>query len=62
VTVNSDDPAYFGGYIADNFRAVARALPIGADDVLRLCENAARAAFVPDAARADLLARIRAAA
>ncbi|MDT7662756.1 MAG: adenine deaminase [Pseudonocardiales bacterium] len=59
VTVNSDDPAYFGGYIADNFRAVARALPIGADDVLRLCENAARAAFVPDAARADLLARIR---
>jgi adenine deaminase len=62
VTVNSDDPAYFGGYLADNFRAVARALPLGAGDVLTLCENAATAAFVSDTARADLLARIRAAA
>jgi len=62
VTVNSDDPAYFGGYVADNFRAVARALPVGADDVVALCENAARAAFVPPAERDDLVARIRRAA
>jgi adenosine deaminase len=61
VTINSDDPAYFGGYIADNFRAVARALPITAEDVVTLCTNAAEAAFVSDAERAHLLGQIRAA-
>jgi adenosine deaminase len=59
VTVNSDDPAYFGGYIADNFRAACAALPLDAADVVTLCENAALAAFLPDAEKADLLARIR---
>jgi adenosine deaminase len=59
VTVNSDDPAYFGGYVADNFRAVCQALPIGAEVVLVLCENAARAAFLPEAAREALIRRIR---
>ena len=59
VTVNSDDPAYFGGYIADNFRAVCAALPIGADDVVTLAENAAKAAFLPAADRDALVARIR---
>jgi adenosine deaminase len=59
VTVNSDDPAYFGGYLADNFRAISQALPIGPDDVLRLCENAAAASFLPPPQRAALAARMR---
>jgi adenosine deaminase len=39
VTVNSDDPAYFGGYINDNFRAVATALDLSEADLVRLAEN-----------------------
>jgi adenosine deaminase len=62
VTVSSDDPAYFGGYVADNFRAAAEALALDAGDVVRLAENAAEASFLPGGARAELLARIRAAA
>jgi hypothetical protein len=33
VTINSDDPAYFGGYLADNYRATAAALGLSADEV-----------------------------
>jgi adenosine deaminase len=62
VTVNSDDPAYFGGYVADNYRAVAAALDLSAQELVALAENAARAAFVSDADKQALVARIRAAA
>jgi adenosine deaminase len=47
VTVNSDDPAYFGGYIEDNFAAIERDLGLGEDDLKRLAENSFRAAFRP---------------
>jgi len=60
VTVNSDDPAYFGGYMVDNYRAVAAALPIGAPEVLRLAENAVTASWLPEARKAELAAEIRA--
>jgi adenosine deaminase len=62
VTINSDDPAYFGGYIADNYRAVARALPMTADDLVTCAVNAAEATFLPAAGRDALVARVRAAA
>jgi adenosine deaminase len=58
VTVNSDDPAYFGGYISDNYRAVCEALPLTASDVVSLAENAVRASFLPDAEKAGHLAQI----
>ena len=58
VTISSDDPAYFGGYIADNFRAACAALPLDAGDVVVLCGNAARAAFLPAAEQEALIARI----
>jgi adenosine deaminase len=60
VTVNSDDPAYFGGYIADNYRAVAAALPLAAADLVQLAENAVTASWLPAARKAELIARIRA--
>jgi adenosine deaminase len=47
VTVNSDDPAYFGGYIADNFRAVQRALKLDRADVARLARHSFEASFLP---------------
>jgi adenosine deaminase len=47
VTVNSDDPAYFGGYMNSNFMATAEALQLSRDELLQLARNAFTAAFVP---------------
>lgn len=46
VTVNSDDPAYFGGYVEDNFAAIERELGITELELRRLAENSFRAAFL----------------
>ncbi len=62
VTVNSDDPAYFGGYIADNYRAIAEATELSYDELVLCAEHAVRAAFIPDARKHELLARVRVAA
>ena len=62
VTINSDDPAYFGGYIGENYRAIAEALELTADELVPCADNAARASFLPPDAKDALLARIRAAA
>ena len=47
VTINSDDPAYFGGYIGDNFAAVTDALGLTALEAMRLAQNSVEAAFAP---------------
>jgi adenosine deaminase len=47
-TVNSDDPAYFGGYLHDNVAAVTPALDLTADHRRRLAENSFRASFLPE--------------
>lgn len=54
-TVNSDDPAYFGGYVEDNFNAVAAALDLSADDVIALARNSFEASFLPAAEKQRLL-------
>ena len=59
VTIHSDDPAYFGGYLGENFRAVALDLNLGARQLTALCENAIRAAFLPATEKASHLARLR---
>jgi adenosine deaminase len=46
-TVNSDDPAYFGGYMNDNFIATFEALPLGLSHAQRLARNGFAAAFLP---------------
>jgi len=46
VTVNSDDPAYFGGYIAENFTALQEHLGLDDQDIFRLVKNAFQAAFI----------------
>jgi adenosine deaminase len=48
VTVNSDDPAYFGGYLHDNTAAVTAALGLSPADRRRLAENSFRASFLPE--------------
>lgn len=62
VTINSDDPAYFGGYIGENYRATAAALDLSPAELAQVAENAARASFLPANAKAGLLAKIRTAA
>lgn len=57
-TVNSDDPAYFGGYVNDNFRAVAAALGLTRDEIARLARNSFTGAWLTDAEAAPLLAAL----
>ncbi|HYQ55829.1 MAG TPA: adenosine deaminase family protein, partial [Draconibacterium sp.] len=45
-TVNSDDPAYFGGYINANFRAVNEALDLSKEDIVTLAANSFKASFL----------------
>ncbi len=54
VTVNSDDPAYFGGYVTENFLDAQQALGLTRSDVLRLAENAFDASFVDGDRRREL--------
>ncbi len=55
-TVNSDDPAYFGGYMNANFVQTVDALNLTHDDVITLARNSFEASFVSDARRAELMA------
>ena len=58
VTVNSDDPAYFGGYVDDNLAALRTSLGMGDDDLRVLAANSWRAAFVDEDERARRLAEV----
>ena len=49
VTVNSDDPSYFGGYMNDNFIAIAEALDLSSDELKQLAKNSFEASFISDA-------------
>jgi len=58
VTVNSDDPSYFGGYVGDNYLAIIDALDLSADDVVTLARNSILASFLDDEAKRPLLDEI----
>jgi adenosine deaminase len=58
VTVNSDDPAYFGGYVADNLSAVADAFHLEDVEIAKLARNSFVASFLDDAAKQRHLAAI----
>jgi adenosine deaminase len=61
VTVNSDDPAYFGGYVLENYRAAQAALGLTRDDLRLLARNAIEASFLDEPARRALIADLDAA-
>lgn len=58
VTVNSDDPAYFGGYLNDNFIAVADALNLTKEDITQLVRNSFEASFITDGEKRAFLEEI----
>jgi adenosine deaminase len=51
VTVNSDDPAYFGGYVLQNYLAVERGLGLSRSQLIALARNSIEASFLPDPAK-----------
>ncbi len=61
-TVNSDDPAYFGGYVIDNYIAVRDALGLSQAEIVTLAKNSITASFLDDAAKKKWLADIEAVA
>jgi adenosine deaminase len=56
VTVNSDDPSYFGGYINENFIAIQQALALTQNDIATLGRNSFEASFLPDKEKAAAIA------
>jgi adenosine deaminase len=56
VTLNSDDPAYFGGYMNENFRAIQSALDLSASDLRAIARNGFAASFMPDDEKSVALA------
>lgn len=57
-TVNSDDPAYFGGYVADNYLAAAKGRGLGRDDLVTLARNSFLGSFLPTDEISGHLARV----
>jgi adenosine deaminase len=58
VTINSDDPAYFGGYVDDNFAAAQKALGLTRDDIATLAKNSFEASVLEDSEKRRLAAEI----
>lgn len=53
-TINSDDPAYFGGYLNENFEAMQQALELSLQDIYTLVDNAVEGSFASDTRKAEL--------
>ena len=57
-TINSDDPAYFGGYMTENYLGVQQALALGRDEVVQLARNGFDAAFCDEGLKQRYLAEL----
>jgi adenosine deaminase len=59
-TVNSDDPAYFGGYLLENYLATADAVGLTREDIVTLAKNSFAGSFLTDAEKAERIAKVEA--
>ena len=59
VTINSDDPAYFGGYLNDNYFEIQRALDLSKEDIIQLAENSINASFLNKIEKDKILLKIK---
>jgi adenine deaminase len=59
-TINSDDPAYFGGYVNDNYRAVAGSRGLGREALATLARNSFEGSFLREAEKAEQIDRLEA--
>lgn len=58
VTVNSDDPAYFGGYLNENYQAMAKALSLTQDQIIQLVRNSFNASFLSAEEKQEYLDKV----
>ena len=58
VTVNSDDPAYFGGYVNNNYRAVTAALAPSREQIIQLAKNSFTASFLDQGSKDSWIEKI----
>ncbi|MBS7660187.1 adenosine deaminase, partial [Candidatus Bathyarchaeota archaeon] len=58
VTINSDDPAYFGGYVAENYMAVQNALGLTLDQITTLAKNSFEASFLNEEEKAKRISKV----
>jgi adenosine deaminase len=57
-TINSDDPAYFGGYLGDNYRAIQKALSLTRDELATLARNSFLGSFMTEAEKKAAIDRL----
>ena len=58
ITINSDDPAYFGGYVVANYVAAQQALALTREDIAALARNSFAASFLPEGEKARWIAKV----
>lgn len=59
VTINSDDPAYFSGYLNANYEYIAAVADLGAEGIAKLARNSFAASFIPGQQKLQAYAQIR---
>lgn len=57
-TVNSDDPAYFGGYINENYQAVTEALYLTTEQLVKLAKNSFTASFLDESTKLEMIEKV----
>ena len=58
VTINSDDPAYFGGYVNENYTCIASALNLSKRQITELAKNSIKSSFLPDGDKEKIIMQI----
>ncbi len=58
VTVNSDDPAYFGGHLNENFLQIRKALDLTKEDIVELVKNSFQYSFASEEQKSGYLKRV----
>ncbi len=58
VTINSDDPAYFGGYVTDNYLAIAEALNLSIAEICQLAQNSFEASFLDEKEKKRMIKQV----
>lgn len=57
-TINSDDPAYFGGYINENYIEIAKALNLSKEEITQLAKNSFKASFISEDAKKQMIEKV----
>ena len=58
VTINSDDPAYFGGYLNENYFEIQKALDLSKEDIILLAGNSFKASFLSEVEKSKMLGKL----